>query len=147
MISYSSPLSYFITCEAESVSISKKRRDWWRRLWAELRHAFVLPSERPLTEKEKAWLATVAEKIARRRLGAPALFLLECLRPVHFVGSQALVFLSPVFKIAVPPQQYDGFVALLERPGAIDELVAQIEKTGIETESKGGPTRNNAPRN
>jgi hypothetical protein len=100
-----------------------------------MRNAFALPSERGLTDEERDWLAKVAREIVRRRLSAPAAFMIESLRPVQYLGSQAVVFLKPLLRIVVSEGQVERLASLLERPAALDELEAALERAEREGRS------------
>lgn len=91
----------------------------WR---AALANAFSV-KEPPLEAEDEALLGRLAEEVARRRLQAPAVLLLESVRPLNFVGSQAMVFLQPF----VPAASWGRLAAILERRSSIDFLVRKIE--------------------
>jgi hypothetical protein len=103
-----------------------------------MRHAFRLPSEEKLTEAERGWIRSVAERVVRRRMGLPAALLTESLAPVQYLGAQALVFLGPVLKTVVPAGRYDQFVSLLARPAALTELREAIEDLCAERDGREG---------
>lgn len=106
---------------------SARTRAWLSSLRRELGHAFRLPSRRPLTEAERGIVERLADQIVRRRLGVPAAFFIESVAPLHFVGSQVLAFLSPVVQAVFGADRVEGVVALLEKPGALETLRAEIE--------------------
>ncbi|MCZ6601990.1 MAG: hypothetical protein O6952_03180 [Planctomycetota bacterium] len=97
------------------------------------RHAFALDrGDPPLKEDEERLLDRLAKALVRRRLSAPAILFLESLRPLHFIGSQALVFFAPFAKALVEGKDYDTLTSLLERRIAVDGLLRRIE--GLEAE-------------
>jgi len=108
--------------------LSKAR---WRRiarLRAGLRHAFSLESPfGPLTEADRALLAQLALAIARRRMAGPAILFLESLRPLGYLGSQAMLFLRPFLTPLLNTERYDRLAEILERREGIEELVKAIE--------------------
>ena len=92
------------------------------------RHAFALDrGEDPLTEDETDLIDRLARGIVKRRLSAPALLFLESVQPLHFIGSQALVFFAPLAKALVKGKDYDTLTSLLERRIAVDTLLRRIE--------------------
>ena len=98
-------------------------------LKTKLEHAFaVSPPESAITSEEEALADKAAAFIAGRNLSAPALMLLETGRPLNFLGSQFLAFLSPfvsiIFSGAV---EYDRFARFLEKRASIDCLIRHIE--------------------
>jgi hypothetical protein len=99
-----------------------------RRSWREaLRHAFSVPAEEPLTDREQQWLDRLAREAVRRRLTVPALVLLRSVQPLNFVGSQAVVFFKPIISFIFPPQRVDEVARLLEKRTAPEALVEKIE--------------------
>jgi len=96
--------------------------------WQALKHAFAIPGSPVLSPTELAWLERIADAVVRRRLGVPAVFLLQAGSPLSFVGSQALVFLKPVISAVLPPEQCDRAIELLSRRGTIEILVDMIEQ-------------------
>ena len=42
--------------------------------------------------EDKAFLIKLAEEVKARRMTTPAIFFLEMMRPLNFVGSQAMIF-------------------------------------------------------
>ncbi|HDH99802.1 MAG TPA: hypothetical protein ENF74_02295, partial [Firmicutes bacterium] len=68
-----------------------------KNLWAKLRSAFSVEEEE-LSEEELALVEKVARAVARRGLATPALMFLESVRPLNFIGSQAMIFLEPMVR-------------------------------------------------
>jgi hypothetical protein len=85
-------------------------------------------SEEPaLSEADQALLDRMASWIAERGLETPALLFLESVRPLSFVGSQALVFLGPFAHALFQTPEYDRLARLLERRENLERLVRAIE--------------------
>jgi len=105
-------------------------------LRAALKHAFAIPREPRLTDQEREWLEKVAREVVRRGLTAPALMALESARPLNFIGSQLLVFFTPIISIAVPPALCERVAALMEKRGSVQALIAMIED--LDRERRGG---------
>jgi len=74
----------------------------------------------------------IIEKTARRlvdmRLAAPAIFVLESMRPLSFVASQGLLFLQPIIESFLSVPEYRSFQRMLEKRENLDRLMAQIEQ-------------------
>ena len=98
------------------------RTDRLRRWWS---HAFAVESaaDRVIDEEERELIARLADFLARRRLTAPALMALEVGRPLNFVGSQLLVFLSPFMTLIFDETELKRCTRLLEKRCSIDALV------------------------
>ena len=59
-------------------------------------------------------------------MSAPAFIILESGRPLNFLGSQLLAFLSPFLKQIFSGVEYDRFVQILDRRTSIDQLIEAI---------------------
>ena len=84
--------------------------------------------EQQLSDEDKAFLDELADGVARRKLTPAAVFFLESVKPLGWVGSQMLLFLRPIVSIVWPdPQKWDRLQALLERRGSIELLLRRLE--------------------
>lgn len=84
--------------------------------------------EASLDDGDRAFLDELADGIARRRLTPAAVFFLESLQPLGWIGSQMLLFLRPMVALIWPdPQKWDRLQALLERRGTIELLLRRLE--------------------
>jgi len=95
-----------------------------------LKHAFAIDKKRdaaPSAEQTEA-IDRVIREIHRRQMAVPASMLLETCRPLNYVGSQLLVFFSPVMKIVLGVQAQDAFAKFLEQRGSIDYLLHRLEQ-------------------
>jgi hypothetical protein len=99
------------------------------RVRASLRHAFAVedPSE-PLNSDDLALLQRLADGIVRRRLAAPAVMFLESVRPLNFIGSQAMVFFNPIINCVIETKNFERMSAILERRSSVTLLIDMIEK-------------------
>lgn len=93
-------------------------------------HAFAIDDgrETPFDEEEVRLVERLAGFVVERRMTTPALMLLESGRPLNFVGSQLLAFLSPFVTLIFSSIEYDRFVQLLEKRRSIDLLIETIEQ-------------------
>ena len=102
-----------------------------------LRHAFAIEDpNQPLSEKEADLLDRLARAIVKRRMSGPTILFLESVRPLNFIGSQALHFFAPFVKALVEGKDYDTLTQVLERRSGIDGLLTRVEK--IEAEGDRG---------
>jgi hypothetical protein len=103
--------------------------------------------EQTLTEQERTLLDWLAEALAKRRLTSAALFLLESLKPMGFLGSQMMLMMRPLLALVWPkmgptnglgateqgfearpdPATWDRVQNLLERRGAVELLLRRLE--------------------
>ena len=73
-------------------------------------------------------LDELADAIVQRHLATPALFFLESMRPLSFVGSQMMVFLRPMIAMLwANPARWDQVQRVLEVRDSIEELTRRLE--------------------
>jgi hypothetical protein len=97
--------------------------------WKWLKHAFAVETDDAgnLPEAERRVVDRLCQEVVRRDLVAPALMFLEMLRPLNYVGAQALHFFQPMIGALVDGDAPKHFASFLERRGAIDELCRTLE--------------------
>lgn len=78
-------------------------------------------------ERQREVLAKVARELARRRLTAPAIFMLESMLPLTYVASSALVMLKPLVQVLIGSKDYEVFAAALEDRSNVEWLLQQLE--------------------
>lgn len=108
---------------------------------AALKHAFAIPPDEALPGQEQALLERLADRVARRGLAAPAVFLLQSAKPLNFVGSQLLVFFRPLITMVFPPDQYDRVAELLSRRQCLEVLARMIEERELRRHAQGPERR------
>jgi hypothetical protein len=69
----------------------------------------------------------MAEQVVRHRMTVPAILFLESVKPLSFVGSQALYFFEPMVRALFTVPEYERFAALLERRDTLEALLVKIE--------------------
>lgn len=90
-------------------------------------HAFAMEEAGEEPEpQERELAARLGQSVARRQLTTPALMLLESGRPLNFIGSQVLAFLSPFATLVFAPEEYQVLVRLLEKRRGIDLLIEAL---------------------
>jgi len=84
--------------------------------------------ESALSDDDRAFLDKVADGLARRRLTTVALFFLESMKPLGFLGSQAMIVLRPLVSVVFSsPDTWDRLTRILERRGSIELLLRRLE--------------------
>ena len=78
--------------------------------------------------EEKAFLTKLAEEVKARRMTTPAIFFLEMMRPLNFVGSQAMIFFGPIISAFVKTDGYYKAATLMEKKGSLTILLDEIEQ-------------------
>jgi hypothetical protein len=76
---------------------------------------------------DQALLERIAGRVVRMGLAVPAVFFLESVKPLSFVGSQALVFFEPFVRAFLVLPDYERFTRLMEEREAIERLLSAIE--------------------
>lgn len=69
-----------------------------------------------------------AAAVVERRMGAPAILFLESVKPVSFLGNQALVFFQPIVQSVLDLKHYDKIVEILEDRQNLDYILRKIEE-------------------
>ena len=82
---------------------------------------------REFTPEDEELLDRIARAVARWSMTVPAIFLLESSKPLSFVGSQLLHFLSPIVSSVFDADELDRFAVLLERRETVENLIERIE--------------------
>ena len=70
----------------------------------------------------------IAEATVRYRMTVPAILFLESVKPLSFVGSQALYFFEPMVRAVFTVPDYERFAALMERRENLEALLVAIER-------------------
>lgn len=73
-------------------------------------------------------IAQLARKIARHGMSTPAIFFLEMVKYVSFLGSQLMVFFGPIITVFVQGHSYYKIAELLEDRENVEFLLTEIER-------------------
>lgn len=84
--------------------------------------------EEDRTRRQHEVLQKVADKLLERRLEAPAILLLESVKPLSFIASQGLVFLGPLLQPLLSVKDYDLFAEAVERRENVEWLIRRLEE-------------------
>ena len=87
----------------------------------------VARSDQPAEDPDEALLGRIAARIVRMGLAVPAVFFLESVKPLSFIGSQALIFFEPFVKAFLDLKSYDRFAELMEDRKNLERLIGMIE--------------------
>lgn len=114
-----------------------------------LRHAFAVETPGPVepTPRQRELVERLCREVVRRRMTMPAQMMLETCRPLGYVGSQALVFFSPLITAIADSTAADDLAGFLEQRGSIDWLCQRLEEleeeaTASNAEAAGKPGEN-----
>jgi hypothetical protein len=87
-------------------------------------------------ESDEALMLAVAQRVVRLRMEVPAVLFLESVRPLSFVGSQAMVFFQPFAQALFPWNQYERFTQLVSDRDNLERLTRLIEAEADARESR-----------
>jgi hypothetical protein len=92
-----------------------------------MRDSIYIDGQMPSPERQKELLAKIADQIVKRKLTTPAILFFESVKPLSFVGSQALVFLQPIIQAFLNRREYDEIVLMMEERENVEKLLLEIE--------------------
>ncbi len=87
----------------------------------------VTPPEE-LTERQIELLGKIADRVIKYRMAMPAILFLESVRPLNYVGSQAMVFFAPIVHSLFSAREYDEIQQALEHRNTIAYLADVLEE-------------------
>ncbi|HEC79942.1 MAG TPA: hypothetical protein ENI43_01675 [Firmicutes bacterium] len=93
-------------------------------------------SEQLSDERAEELIERFAKEVVERNLTAPVIFLLESSKPFTFLGSQALVFLSPIVQSIFEFKSYNDIRLMLENRENVEKLIQKIEAMDVEFREK-----------
>jgi hypothetical protein len=100
------------------------------------RHAFAIEPDEPQLyaeveippERKKALIEKLAKEIVERRLAVPAIMFLETVKPLSFLGSQALIFIEPIVQSIFSFRSYRELTLMMENRENVELLMQEIEQ-------------------
>jgi hypothetical protein len=78
-------------------------------------------------ERRDELVEKVARAVVDRNMAAPAIFFLETMKPLSFIGSQAMVFFDPIVRSIFDFKQYNEVRLALEHRENVELLLQKIE--------------------
>ena len=91
-------------------------------------------NDRVTEAPDRTILTRLAKKIVDRGMTVPAVFALEMMKPLSFIGSQAMVFFGPILTAFVRAESYYELTELLEDYHNVEFLLSEMER--LEQEQK-----------
>jgi len=83
---------------------------------------------KPNVKEPKIMITQLAEKIISHGMGTPAIFFLEMVKYVSFLGSQLMVFFGPIITVFIQAHQYYEIAEILEDRDNVEFLLTEIER-------------------
>ena len=87
-----------------------------------------------VTAAQEASVDKVADFIVRFGMTTPALFTLETMRPLSYVGGQFMHVLTPAVSTFLSSHNWEQMASLLEDRRGMDYVLERIEKADRERE-------------
>jgi hypothetical protein len=82
----------------------------------------------PLAEREAAIMEKIANKVVEWKMTVPAILFLESVKPLNYIGAQAMVFFEPFVQALFNIAEYDTFRGMMERRENVERLLLKIEE-------------------
>jgi hypothetical protein len=86
----------------------------------------------PLTEREAEIMRKIAAKVVEWKMTVPAIVFLESVKPLNYIGAQAMVFFEPFVQALFNIAEYDTFREMMERRENVERLLQKIEELDAE---------------
>lgn len=87
-----------------------------------------------LTPEQVELFTKLANGVVKRRLTTPTILFLESVRPLNYVGSQAMLFFAPLVSSLFTMRQYELIQQALERReslGYMTDLLEELEEAQL----------------
>ncbi len=79
------------------------------------------------SDHEKELLDKLAKKVVYWKMTVPAIMALESVKPLNYIGSQAMVFFEPIVQSIFNLKDYDTLRQMLERRETLEMLLLRVE--------------------
>jgi len=89
-----------------------------------------------ITERQQELVDMIATKVVKYRMTVPTLLFLESVRPLNFIGSQALLMFQPFLGVLFNPQDLEVFRQFLEKRENMEVLMRAIEQKEAEKKNQ-----------
>ena len=89
-----------------------------------------------INQSERQLISKLAKKIVKHGMAVPAIFFLEMIKYMSFIGSQLMVFFGPVITVFIQSESYYKITHLLEERQNIEFLMLEIERMESDNKKK-----------
>ena len=94
----------------------------------------MMENSATINKSDSQLISNLAGKIVRHGMSVPAIFFLEMVKYMSFIGSQLMVFFGPVITVFIQSESYYKITHLLEERQNVEFLMLEIER--IEADNK-----------
>lgn len=74
----------------------------------------------------------LAAKVVEWKMTVPAILFLESVKPLNYIGAQAMVFFEPIVQTIFNLKDYDTFRIMMEKRENVEKLLLKIEELDAE---------------
>ena len=96
----------------------------------------MLDNSISICKSDRQLISNLAEKIVRHGMAVPAIFFLEMVKYMSYIGSQLMVFFGPVITVFIQSQSYYKITHLLEDRQNVEFLMLEIERMESDNKKK-----------
>ena len=89
-----------------------------------------------ISQSDRQLISNLAEKIVKHGMSVPAIFSLEMVKYMSFIGSQLMVFFGPVITVFIQSESYYKITHLLEERQNVEFLMLEIERIDSDNKNK-----------
>ena len=89
-----------------------------------------------ISQSDRQLISNLAEKIVKHGMAVPAIFSLEMVKYMSFIGSQLMVFFGPVITVFIQSESYYKITHLLEERQNVEFLMLEIERIDSDNKNK-----------
>ena len=97
----------------------------------------MLDNSMNICKSDRQLISSLAQKIIRHGMAVPAIFFLEMVKYMSFIGSQLMVFFGPIITIFIQSESYYQITHLLEERQNVEFLILEIERLEFDNKKKG----------
>ena len=90
-----------------------------------------------INQSDRELISKLAHKIIQHGMSVPAVFFLEMVKYMSFIGSQLMVFFGPVITVFIQSESFYKLTHLLEERQNIEFLILEIERLEFDNKKKG----------
>lgn len=83
-------------------------------------------------DAEVVILQKLAAKVVEWKMTVPAILFLESVKPLNYIGAQAMVFFEPFVQTIFNLKDYDTFRIMMEKRENVEKLLLKIEELDAE---------------
>jgi len=92
--------------------------------------------KKPIPAEEDAVLEKLAKKVVEWHMAVPAILFLESVKPLNYIGAQAMIFFEPIIQSVFTFKDYDDLRRAMERRENVENLLQKIEQYDAESYKK-----------